>query len=653
MPVWLRWVRLAARLRVEQTRAAWQMRGSAGVHGAIDTILAEPPARERPDGGTTHDPDILARAEAEVDADCTWGRLTDAFGLTREDGQLLALLAATHVDPRLTKVLGYLDDDPHPLAPTPDVAARLWGWPLGTAPGPASALCRWRIATPAQPELWQPSTPWLLDHDIAAYLCGRPGWAAYWTGLDLIPEAAGGPGCLHDSLLVELATTAAALVARAGRPVELELTGRAGSGRRTLLTQLCHRLGRDALVITNGDAGVRALRTARLLGAIPVWIVAAVVPDPRPGALTLTTRTQAAAAAPGSDALRLTFAIPELNHAQRLSLWKRFAKSTAKPPHAVRAWTLTPAEIAAAAAARAAGLQAVTAVTHRRLGAVSSTLMTALRRPYGWEDLVVADAVLDQLKGLECQVQLASEVLDDWGFRRLTPESRGTTALFAGPSGTGKTMAASVLARSLELDLYRVDLAEVVNKYIGETEKRLAQVFDECERCNVMVLFDEADALFGQRTRVRDAHDRFANIEIDYLLQRMESFDGVAVLATNRKGDLDPAFVRRIRVIVDFIAPTATERYRLWELALPPTTPDGLRVTGELDLDWLAQSLTMTGAEIKSAALGAAFMARARDELVNTEHLLTAARRELAKKGTVLRDERLTRSLNGHPGVIG
>ena len=260
--------------------------------------------------------------------------------------------------------------------------------------------------------------------------------------------------------------------------------------------------------------------------------------------------------------------------------------------------------------------------------------------------------MLDQLKGLECQVRLAGEVLDDWGFRRLTPESRGTTALFAGPSGTGKTMAASVIARSLELDLYRVDLAEVVNKYIGETEKRLAQVFDECERCNVMVLFDEADALFGQRTRVRDAHDRFANIEIDYLLQRMESFDGVAILATNRKGDLDPAFVRRLRVIVDFIAPTAAERRRLWELALPPTTPDGRQVTGELDLDWLSRSLTMTGAEIKSAALGAAFMARAGNEIIDTEHLLAAARRELAKKGTVVRDERLARSLNGHPGVI-
>ena len=146
-------------------------------------------------------------------------------------------------------------------------------------------------------------------------------------------------------------------------------------------------------------------------------------------------------------------------------------------------------------------------------------------------------------------------MLDDWGFARLTSLGRGTTALFAGPSGTGKTMAAQVLARSLGLDLYRVDLAGVVSKYIGETEKHLREVFEACERAPVLLLFDEADALFGKRTQVSDAHDRYANIEIDYVLQRMEQFDGLAVLATNRKGDLDTAFVRRLRFIIDFAPP--------------------------------------------------------------------------------------------------
>jgi hypothetical protein len=648
--VWLRWVRLAARLRVEQTRAGWQTRGSAGVHGAIDAILSEPPARGGEDDARPSDPDVLARAEAEVDADPAWTRLADGLGLTRHERQLLALLAAAHVDQRVGRVLGYLEDDPQPHAVTPAAAARLWGWPLGTMPGPGSELYRWRIATPLVAEPWQPGTPWALDPDISAFLCERPEWTSFWPGVVHIRATTAGPACLHGQLLDELTTAATTLSAKAERPVELELIGRPGSGRRTLLTQLCRRLGRDALVVTSADAGIRALRTARLLGAIPLWVDGPVIPDSRPGALTLSAHEQPAQSA-GGGAIRLTFRIPELTHEQRLTLWRRFARSSAKPPHPVTAWTLTPAEVAAAAAARAGGHRAVAAVTRRRLGTVSSTLMTELRCFYGWADLVVAEPVLEQLTELESQVRLAGEVLDDWGFRRLTPESRGTTALFAGPSGTGKTMAASVIARALELSLYRVDLAEVVNKYIGETEKRLAQVFDECERCNVMVLFDEADALFGQRTRVRDAHDRFANIEIDYLLQRMESFDGVAILATNRKGDLDPAFVRRLRVIVDFTAPTATERKRLWALALPPTASNGRRITRELDLERLADALTMTGAEIKSAALGAAFMARARDELVDTGHVLAAARRELAKKGTVLRDDRpLALSHNGNGG---
>jgi SpoVK/Ycf46/Vps4 family AAA+-type ATPase len=200
-------------------------------------------------------------------------------------------------------------------------------------------------------------------------------------------------------------------------------------------------------------------------------------------------------------------------------------------------------------------------------------------------------------------------------------------------------MAAQVLARSLGLDLYCVDLAEVVNKYIGETEKRLAAVFAECERSNVMVLFDEADALFGQRTRVRDAHDRYANIEIDYLLQRLDTFRGVAILATNRKSDLDSAFLRRLRVIIDFVAPAPPERLRLWTHALPARTSTGEPLTADLDREWLAANLELTGAEITSIALAAAFDAREAGELIETTHVVTASRRELDKRGTVLRLE--------------
>jgi SpoVK/Ycf46/Vps4 family AAA+-type ATPase len=265
--------------------------------------------------------------------------------------------------------------------------------------------------------------------------------------------------------------------------------------------------------------------------------------------------------------------------------------------------------------------------------------MLPLALPYDWSDLVVPHRVKASLRRLCHRVELRRDVLDRWEFRRLDPMMAGVTALFAGPSGTGKTMAAQVLARTLELDLFRVDLATVVSKYIGETEKQLAAVFDEAERSQVLVFFDEADALFGQRTKVRDAHDRYANIEIDYLLQRLETFRGVGILATNRKSDLDAAFLRRLRTIVDFVDPTPAERLRLWRLALPSHTSAGEQITADLDHEWLASSLELTGAEIKAIALSAAFDARASGALITVHTVLEASRRELAKRGAVLRVE--------------
>jgi SpoVK/Ycf46/Vps4 family AAA+-type ATPase len=264
-------------------------------------------------------------------------------------------------------------------------------------------------------------------------------------------------------------------------------------------------------------------------------------------------------------------------------------------------------------------------------------LFTPLRCPFEWDDIVLPPHLRQHLGELERQVKLRWAVYEEWGFEKLCPLGRGITALFSGPSGTGKTMAAQVLARSLGMKLFRVDLSGVVNKYIGETEKRLKQVFDACERANVLLFFDEADALFGQRTQVKDAHDRFANIEIDYLLQRMEQFEGVAILATNRKGDLDKAFVRRIRFILDFMPPGPDERLALWQRALLPRSPRGEELLDAIDMNLLAHKMSMTGAEITAAALSAAFLARAEGSRISMHHVLHAARREMSKNGTVMR----------------
>jgi SpoVK/Ycf46/Vps4 family AAA+-type ATPase len=307
----------------------------------------------------------------------------------------------------------------------------------------------------------------------------------------------------------------------------------------------------------------------------------------------------------------------------------------------VAEWALRPAEIGVAARVTPAGDHEVREVCRRLLMAGTPELLSPLPLPYTWDDLVVSPATAAHLREFQAQAAERGRVLDDWCFSRLTSLGRGTTALLAGPSGTGKTMAAQVLARSLGLDLYRIDLAGIMSKYIGETEKHLRQVFEACERAPVLLLFDEADALFGKRTQVSDAHDRYANIEIDYLLQRMEQFDGVAVLATNRKGDLDTAFVRRLRFIIDFAPPSAAEREQLWRLALEGAADAGGRLlTGDLDWPDLARELDLTGAAIKSAALSAAFLARSEGNLISRHHVLAAARRELGKQGVVVRPGR-------------
>jgi SpoVK/Ycf46/Vps4 family AAA+-type ATPase len=198
-------------------------------------------------------------------------------------------------------------------------------------------------------------------------------------------------------------------------------------------------------------------------------------------------------------------------------------------------------------------------------------------------------------------------------------------------------MAAQVLARRLGLELYRLDPAQVVNKYIGETEKRLKVVFDECDRAHFLLLIDECEGMLGQRFSSKDAHDRYANLEIDYLLQRLERFQGVAVLATNRKGDLDAAFLRRIRFIIDFLPPGPAERSRLWQSALPEKSPSGEELREPIEWADLSERVALTGAEITLAALNAAFLARAARQKIGMPHILEAVRRELIKQGQTLR----------------
>jgi AAA+ superfamily predicted ATPase len=262
--------------------------------------------------------------------------------------------------------------------------------------------------------------------------------------------------------------------------------------------------------------------------------------------------------------------------------------------------------------------------THR-LGSLARHVTTT----FGWDDLVLPPKQYSQLRELETAIRNSAGVLQDWNFESRLPYGRGITALFSGPSGTGKTMAAGILARELGLDLYKIDLSRVVSKYVGETEKNLDRIFQQAEDANAMLFFDEADALFGKRSAIKDAHDRYANIEIAYLLQKMEERLGVTILASNLKTNMDEAFVRRIRFGVEFLMPEYAERIQIWRSSLPKA----LRLADDVDLTVLAKRLRVSGGSIMNVCVGAASLAYAPGAVIGMQHFAHAAKRELEKLG--------------------
>ena len=600
----------------------------------------------------------IAVADEDLEDHERWHRLRIVFGLTDAESDLLALAVAVSADPAFARVCGYLQDDATACCATPLLAAGLFGWPSLSVPGATSSVSRWRLARVADgaSHPCAPSAPWVADAYIVAWLLGDGGEDPVLgaAATRLASRDAACLECLYPQTFRSIAEFLSALrppqSARLMPPVEIELNGARGTGKKTLAAQVCAVFGADLLVIDleallAGEPALaqavericHAVRQTSLEGLVPYWNRAHVL-DARmrqlleaQAGVAFYASEASIRALPGERVPRQSFQIGALSGAQRARLWSQL---TAEPmPDALRDWQLTPAELRATAQVAPAGAEATLHVAKRILHQDPAELFSALPLPYTWDDIVLTADIRRQLEELAMQARLRGQVLEEWGFERLCRMGRGINALFSGPSGTGKTMAAQVLARDLGRELCRVDLAEVVNKYIGETEKRLKRVFEICERAPVVLFFDEADALFGQRTQVKDAHDRYANIQIDYLLQRMEQFDGVAILSTNRKNDLDSAFLRRLRFIVDFVAPGPAERLTLWRLSLAERSPSGEELLNGIAWDWLAEKLILTGAEIKAIALAAAFLARTEGTRIRMDHLEHAAQREMKKQG--------------------
>jgi hypothetical protein len=275
---------------------------------------------------------------------------------------------------------------------------------------------------------------------------------------------------------------------------------------------------------------------------------------------------------------------------------------------------------------------------HRSAGSVAAPrlgqLAHALTVRHSLDDLVLPADRMAALHDIVRRVRHRSRVLEQWGLEAVSNRGRGLIALFHGASGTGKTMAAEAIAGTLRMQLFRIDLAGVVSKYIGETEKNLRDIFEEADRADAVLFFDEADALFGRRSEVKDAHDRYANIEINYLLQRIELFEGIAVLATNMRTHIDEAFLRRIHVTVEFPLPAESERLGLWDRSFPTAAP----LANDIDWQFLAQRFELTGGAIRNAALGAAFLAADAGATIGMRQVINALRTELVKSGKRIAD---------------
>jgi AAA+ superfamily predicted ATPase len=460
------------------------------------------------------------------------------------------------------------------------------------------------------------------------------------------------------------------------RPVAL-FRGRYGAGRTAAARFLASGLGRPLLILSAADlvggegspTDVLALaeREALLTDALLCWCDVDALLHPAPGEesghrafLRALARGRAPTVLlaekgwePGrqlADRPFLHLELPEPGPAERRDAWTAALNGLAAATGEHEASTLagrfrlTPGQIHDALA-RARTLAwardptnghpaaedveaACRAQAQHRLG----TLARKLAPRYGWEDIVLPRPQLATLRLIGATVRHRPVVYGDWGFDRKLARGKGLIALFAGPSGTGKTMAAEIIARDLGLDLYRIDLASVVSKYIGETEKNLERIFAEAQDSDAILFFDEADALFGRRSEVKDAHDRYANIEVAYLLQRTEEYDGLVILASNLKKSMDEAFVRRLHFTIDFPMPEEPERLEIWRRSFPLETP----LAGDLDLPFLARKLKIAGGNIRNIVLTSAFLAAEDGEQVAMRHLVRATGLELQKMGKLL-----------------
>jgi hypothetical protein len=624
----------------------------ARVRAAVESVARADPNPNDPFRGL-YISDALAVELARTGTDGLDARFdaaAEALGLSELATAVLALSAAPELSPRYGRLYAYLHDDVTRKLPSPRLLARLLAdddvhetdvLACFETTSPLRRHGAVRLVDPGVPtplvdrqvKVGDRLVSFLLElglHDAASdgrlravplpsYAVGRQATVDELRGLLVrdseLPLVVAGPDA--ESLLAVALGQPLVLVDVADAP-DAEVMAEAALSAALAGARICFD-GLETL-----DPGERR-RVQRVLAA-------------RGERALVKARNRDAAVALGEQTTLIVEA-PMPSLAERREAWKALA-GVPEVEDAAGKFRLSIGQIADAAevaklAAASRGKDEQPAPADLDLGArqASSTrigeLATRLEPAYGWDDLVLPARQREVLASISGYLRHRDLVLSEWGYERTVARDQGLKVLFAGESGTGKTMAGQVLARDLGLDLFRIDLATIVSKYIGETEKNLDRIFDAADGSNAILFFDEADALFGKRSEVRDSHDRYANLEVAYLLQKMESYAGAVILATNFRQNMDEAFLRRLDFVIDFPFPEAEDRQRIWRLLLPDAAP----VAEDVDVEFLAAQFKLSGGGIRNASLAAAFLAADDGGRIGMRHLVRAVALEYGKLG--------------------
>lgn len=633
-----------------------------------------------------------AYAAAATGIDLPLLRIARLFDLAPFARDLLLLALAPEIDLRYERIYAYIQDDVTKKRPSvdlalrllcPDPAERLAAREAFAADAPLLRHRLIQLFEEGQRHAPLPAQFIKLDQRIVTALLGHAAPDATLVPFITVEQ----PTRAFDELILpdDIRSRLERLLQQPAMPLVLALQGSYGSGRRAVAEAFCaaadlplvtvkldllveqDSIASPVTLLSPLEAVQRVLREATLRGAALLWqgsdrllvgeeqsgwraaLLEALDAYPGVSFLVLEAPWEARGMLPHTTFLRIELPLP--SYAEREQLWRLRLNGDGPGEHTLTAlastFRLSGGQIRDAAA-MARSLSRWHAGDNGRLSSIdTSNLYAACRAQssgrlnslahkiattYAWDDIVLPADQIRQLREICLQVRHRRTVLERWGFDRHLSMGKGVNVLFAGQSGTGKTMAAEIIAADLGLELYKVDLSTMVSKYIGETEKNLDRVFKAAREANAILFFDEADALFGKRSEVKDAHDRYANIEVGYLLQKMEEYDGVVILATNLRKNLDDAFVRRLHIAIDFPFPEDADRLRIWRKVFPADAP----LHSDVDLEFLARQFKLAGGNIRNIALFAAYLAAEDGDTITMSHIIRAMKREYQKLGKLV-----------------